>query len=269
MKSNLLAPKKRLGQNFLISPYYAERIASAVESTDDNNVIEIGPGKGALSVFLKKRFPRFHLIETDKDIIPSLKEKIGDGEWTLHICDVLEFDFGTLGSPLHIVGNLPYNIAALIIKKTLLYSPQVASVTYMVQREVAERIVASPHKKQNGFLTIFCQFFGLPKILFHVPPGAFVPRPKVESSVFHMNIDTQIEKQLDRKDWESFFTFMSSGFSTRRKMLANSLSLKTDIDKKILADNLFQAGFDKKVRAEDLNVHEWLRIYLQMKEMLN
>lgn len=267
MKSKVLVPKKRLGQNFLISPYYARRIASAVESSDDSKVIEIGPGKGALSIFLKERFPRFHMIEMDNDIIPSLKEKIGDGKWTLHVSDVLEFDFRALGSPLHIVGNLPYNIAALIIKKTLLHSPKVGSVTYMVQREVAERIVAAPHTKQNGFLTIFCQFFGSPKILFNIPLGAFVPKPKVESSVFQMNIDDQIEDRLRRKDWESFFAFVSNGFSMRRKMLAKSLSLKTGIDKQAIADNLIQAGFNKKIRAEDLNVHEWLKLYSQLGEM--
>jgi 16S rRNA (adenine1518-N6/adenine1519-N6)-dimethyltransferase len=268
VKSTVTVPKKRLGQNFLISRYYARKIASAVESTDDSKVIEIGPGKGALSIFLKERFPRFHLIEMDKDIIPSLKEKIGRGKWTLHVSDVLRFDFETLGSPLHIVGNLPYNIAALIIKKTLFYSPNVASVTYMVQREVAERIVADPHTKQNGFLSIFCQFFGSPKILFHVPPGAFVPKPKVESSVFQLNIDSHVTDRLPGRQWESFFTFVSNGFSTRRKMLANSLSLKTGIDKEVIGDTIFQTGFDKKVRAEDLNVHEWLRLYSQLREKL-
>ena len=268
MKSKVTVPKKRLGQNFLISRYYARRIASVVESTDDSKVIEIGPGKGALSIFLKERFPRFHLIEMDKDIIPILKEKLGNGEWTLHVSDVLEFDFEALDSPLHIVGNLPYNIAALIIKKTLLFSPKVASVTYMVQREVAERIVASPHTKQNGFLTIFCQFFGSPKILFHVPPGAFIPKPKVESAVFQVNIDSQVINHLSRGQWESFFNFVSNGFSTRRKMLANSLSLKTGIEKEVIEDTLFQTGFDKKVRAEDLDVHEWLRLYSQLREKL-
>lgn len=268
MKNKALVPKKKLGQNFLISPYYAQRIALAVESPDDSKVIEIGPGRGALSVFLKERFPRFHLIEMDKDIIPRLKEKIGDGKWTLHVGDVLEFDFKTLGSTLHLVGNLPYNIAALIIKKTLLYSPQVVSVTYMVQREVAERIVAAPHTKQNGYLTIFCQFFGPPKILFNVPPGAFVPKPNVDSAVFQIEIDTQIENHLPRKDWESFFTFVSNGFATRRKTLAKSLSLKTGNKKEVFADVIEHTGFDRMIRAEDLNVHEWLQLYSQMGEMI-
>ena len=264
----MLVPKKKFGQNFLISPYYARRIALAVESHDDSNVIEIGPGRGALSVFLKDRFPRFQLIEMDKDIIPILKEKIGDGKWTLHVGDVLKFDFKTLGSPLHIVGNLPYNIAALIIKKTLLCSPQVVSVTYMVQREVAERIIASPHTKQNGYLTIFCQFFGPPKILFNVPSGAFVPKPNVDSSVFQIKVDTEIENHLPRKDWEFFFTFVSNGFATRRKTLAKSLSLKTGNKKEVFADGIEQTGLDRRVRAEDLNVHEWIELYSQMGEMI-
>ena len=268
MKNKALAPKKKLGQHFLISPYYAQRIALAVESSDDSKVIEIGPGMGALSIFLKERFPRFHLIEMDRDLISGLKEKIGYGEWTLHVGDVLEFDFKTLGAPLHLVGNLPYNIAALVIKKTLLCSPQVASVTYMVQREVAERIVAAPHTQQNGYLTIFCQFFGSPKILFNVPPGAFEPKPKVNSSVFQMKVNPQIDKALSRKEWGRFFSFVSNGFSTRRKMLAKSLSLRTGNDKDAIVGIIERTGLDRKVRAEDLNVHEWLRLYSQLKEIL-
>ncbi len=265
MKRNVPAPKKRLGQNFLQSPYYAKCIASAVDSPDDSKVIEIGPGRGALSIFLKERFPRFHLIEKDRDLIPFLNEKLGDGEWTLHICNVLDFNFESIGPPLHIVGNLPYNIAAFIIRKTLLNVPQVASVTYMVQREVAERIVAKPHTKQIGFLSIFCQFFGKPKILFRVPNGAFYPIPKVESAVFQLNIDKQVEEGLPRKKWEEFFRFVSNSYTTRRKTLVTSLARKRN-KKDYYASIIEEIGLDRKVRPEDLNVREWLELYSSLED---
>lgn len=260
MKNTTPAPKKRLGQHFLQSPYYAERIAQAVESPDDGTVVEIGPGRGALSIFLKARFPRFHLIETDREVIPCLKERLGEGKWTLHVGDVLNFDFSRIDSPLHIVGNLPYNIGALIIRRTLSYAPNVASVTFMMQREVAERIVAEPHSKAMGFLSIFCQFFGTPKILFRVPPGAFFPKPRVESAVFQLYVNREIEKLLPNARREDFFSFVSRGFSKRRKMLATSLAWKSD-SKEIIRGMIEEIGLNPKVRPEDLTVQDWLRLF--------
>jgi len=263
VNSKIPAPKKRLGQHFLQSPFYAERIADAVESSDDRKVVEVGPGKGALSIFLKERFPRFHLIEKDREIIPLLREQLGRGEWTLHQGDVLDFNFSELGAPLHIVGNLPYNIGALIIRKTLGCAPQVASVTYMVQREVAERIVAKPHSKQMGFLSIFCQFFGRPKILFKVPQGAFFPKPKVESAVFQLIIDKNIEGRLPRDRWEPFFNFVSRRYTMRRKMLATSLAWETGNRSKF-QNILERIGLDRKVRPEDLDVQKWVELFQQV-----
>ena len=174
-------PKKHLGQHFLTSPAYARRIADAVPAGQADNLLEIGSGYGALTIFLKERFPAMHLVEVDADAIGRLREKLGENRCTIHVADVLGFDFGKAGFPLHVAGNLPYSIGAMIIKKTLLYGSNVRSCTFMVQREVAERIVSPPHRRTNGFLTIFCRYFGAPKILFHVPPGAFFPRPNVDS----------------------------------------------------------------------------------------
>lgn len=266
MPNEFTGPKKKFGQNFLKTPYYAERIALAIESENDNKVVEIGPGMGAVSVYLKKRFPKFHLIEVDTEVLDSLKEKLGDGDWTIHNEDILKFDFGKLGSKLHIMGNLPYNIGALIIKKTLLLAPNVLSITFMVQREVAERIVSGPDTKKNGFLSIFCQFFGKPKILFHVPPGAFFPKPNVDSSVFQLHVNHEIEEQLPRTHWEPFFAFVSAGFSTRRKTLAKSLSLKNG-NKSDIQNSLIECGMDSRLRAENLDIDKWLKLYKFMKRI--
>lgn len=255
-----MRPKKHLGQHFLTAPSFARRIADAVPEDSYKNVLEIGPGKGALSIFLKERFPDFHLVEVDPEAIVQLKEKLGEGSYTIHFADVLEFDFSKAGFPLNVVGNLPYSIGAIIIKKTLLLGNNIGSCTFMVQREVAERIVSAPHCKTNGFLSIFCSFFGTPRILFHVPPGAFFPRPNVDSSVFQIIIDKEIDKKLEPSYWEPFFSWVSEGFSQRRKTLSNVLG-HDRLSRDKVRDNLLQLGLDPLSRAEDLGVKEWLNLF--------
>jgi len=253
-------PKKRFGQHFLTSPYYARRIAEAIQAPADATVLEIGAGKGFLSGYLLSRFPHLHLVEMDRDIIPILRDSLGGGGWTLHECNVLDLDFVKLKAPLHVVGNLPYNIAALIIKKALMHSPHVASCTFTVQREVAERIVSGPHSKRNGFLSVFCQFFGSAKILFHVPPGAFFPKPRVESSVVQLRMDGGVEGRLPREQWEVFFSFVDRGFSARRKMLVNTLG-RDGAWKGRIAEYLERTGVSARVRPEELGVNAWLALY--------
>jgi 16S rRNA (adenine1518-N6/adenine1519-N6)-dimethyltransferase len=255
-----MRPKKHLGQHFLTAPAYAKRIADSVPAGSDEHVLEIGPGQGALSTFLKERFPDFHLVEIDTEAIELLRAKLGEGCFTIHHADILKFDFSKAGYPLHVVGNLPYSIGAPIIKKALYLGNNLLSCTFMVQREVAERIVSAPHSKTNGFLTIFCSFFGKPKILFHVPPGAFFPRPSVDSSVFQIIIDKDLEKKLPVDKWESFFSFVSKGFSKRRKMVANVLGDSPEMRRKV-AGALEEIGLNTKARPEDLCISEWLDLY--------
>jgi 16S rRNA (adenine1518-N6/adenine1519-N6)-dimethyltransferase len=254
-----MGPKKFLGQHFLTAVSYAERIAESIPASPGDHVLEIGPGKGALSIHLKKRFPSFHCVEIDNDIIPDLKNKLGDGEWVLHREDILDFDFSKAGFPLHCVGNLPYSIGALIIKKTLLLGENIRSCTYMVQREVAQRITASAHDKRNGFLSVFCQFFGKPTILFHIQRGAFFPKPDVDSSVFQLIVDQGLEKKLPARHWNSFFAFVDKGFGMRRKMLINVLG--RDGGKKRYARFLEEMNVSPEVRAEDLDTGLWLELY--------
>ena len=275
-----MRPKKFLGQHFLTAPAFAKKIANAVPASADEYVLEIGPGRGALSVRLLERFPNLRLVEVDTDAVNILREKLdaeirridnddnisdsgkrGAGAYAIHNEDVMSFDFSLAGFPLHAVGNLPYNIGALIIRKTLALAPSVLSCTFMVQREVAARIVSAPHSRENGFLSIFCQFFGEAKLLFHVPPGAFFPRPNVDSSVFQVIVDRGVEKKLPRALWENFFSFVSGGFSMRRKQLAKTLSLKFGRDKEYYGNTLFEMGMDAAARPEDLDVDGWLNLY--------
>ena len=254
-----MRPKKRLGQHFLTAPSYAKKIVASIDARPDDHILEIGPGKGALSVYLKKRFPGFHCVELDRDVVTHLSEKLGPGEWVLHQCDALKFDFSEAGFPLHVVGNLPYSVGAMIIKKTLLYGENIISCTFMVQREVARRITSPAHSKQNGFLSIFCQFFGNPRILFNVPAGAFFPKPKIESSVFQLTVRKDLTARLHRDEWTNFFRFIDKGFSMRRKTLVNVLG--RDGNKNSHIATLKELDIDPMVRPEDLCVEQWLGLY--------
>ena len=255
-----MAPKKYLGQHFLTSPSHAKRIADAIPAHAGDHVLEIGPGHGALSIFLKDRFPRLHLVEIDKDAIVRCKERLGSGEFTIHEADVLTFDFGTVGFPLHVAGNLPYSIGALIIKKTLLYGSAIRSCTFMVQREVAERITSKPHNKSMGFLSVFCQFFGTTRIVCRVPPGAFFPKPKVDSSVVQIVIDEQVDRKLPKERWRDFFAFVSTAFTQRRKKFSKALG-RTPDERARCEMILEETGIDTLSRPEDLTVPEWLMLY--------
>jgi 16S rRNA (adenine1518-N6/adenine1519-N6)-dimethyltransferase len=253
-------PKKYLGQHFLTAVSYAKRIAESIPPVAANEyVLEIGPGRGALSVHLIKRFPDFHCVEIDPDVIPVLRENLGAGNWNLHREDILAFDYSKAGFPLHVAGNLPYSIGAMIIRKTLLYGNRVRSCTFMVQREVAERIVAGPHTRKNGFLSIFCQFFGKPAILFHIPGGAFFPRPNVDSSVFQLILDKDLDAKLPQEKWEPFFEFVDKGFRMRRKMLVNVLD--RTYEKSRWASLLSDIGAGPGSRPEDLITDQWLELY--------
>jgi 16S rRNA (adenine1518-N6/adenine1519-N6)-dimethyltransferase len=254
-----MGPKKNLGQHFLTSVSYAHRIADSIPAQHEEHVLEIGPGRGALSVHIKERFPDFHCIEIDADVLPALRGKLGPGSWTLHHDDVLSFDFEKAGFPLHLVGNLPYSIGAMIIKKSLLYGVNIRSCTFMVQREVAQRIVAGPHNKRIGFLSIFCQFFGRAALLFNIPPGAFFPRPGVDSSVFQVVIGQNPEEKLPKAQWKAFFTFVDKGFGMRRKMLVNVLGRGDD--KGHWVSLLEEINVDPASRAEDLSAGQWLELY--------
>ncbi|MBN1308702.1 MAG: ribosomal RNA small subunit methyltransferase A [Chitinispirillaceae bacterium] len=258
-----MIPKKHLGQHFLIAPTYARRIVESLPCSSADSLLEIGPGRGALSIFLKERFPYFHSVEIDAAAIEALMKKLGDGSYTVHHHDVLTFDFVRVGFPLHVVGNLPYSIGALIIKKTLYYGKNIRSCTFMVQREVAQRIVAPPCSSTRGFLSVFCSFFGKPRLLFTVPPGVFYPRPKVESSVFQILIDDDPAEKLPQVQWEPFFALVSRGFQQRRKKVVNALSTDNQ-QKKRIAAILKAHGVDDQARSEDLDCSQWLKLYKEV-----
>lgn len=255
----MTAAKPKLGQHFLTAPSYAKRIAESIPAGTGERVLEIGAGTGALSIYIQSRFPDFHLVELDRNLITRLREKLGKGSWTLHAADVLKLDFSEIGFPLHVAGNLPYGLTGAIVRKTLMYGSAIASCTFMVQREVAQRITGGFGTRGCGFLTVFCNYFGVPRMLFHVPPGAFFPPPKVRSSVFRIIIQPEFAARLPRAQWEDFFGFVSTGFMQRRKKLVKAL--RGRVDTKRCVEALQVAGLDESVRAERLTTEQWVEIY--------
>lgn len=253
-------PKKKFGQNFLTAPYYTEKIASAVPAQNGENVVEIGPGKGALSKYLLKKYPHLLMVEMDSDVIPVLKENLGAGSYTIVNGDATKFDYTQLGDSYHAVGNLPYNVASHIIKKLLFTVPTLKSCTFMVQKEVAERICAAPGGKTIGFLTILVNYFGTTEKLFDVPPGAFFPKPKVVSSVFSISLDETKYSRIDKSDWVEFFNFVSIGYSTRRKKLSNTIS-KFFSSKESCEAALASVGLSTSVRPELLGDDDWVNVF--------
>ncbi len=253
-------PKKKFGQNFLTVPYYIEKIVESVPANSGDVVVEIGPGKGALSSYLVKKDFQFTMIEMDRDVIPYLKEKLGDSLYQIVNGDAVKYDYSCLGDSYHAVGNLPYNVASHIIKKILFTAPLLKSVTFMVQKEVAERICASAGGKDIGFLSILCGYFGVAEKLFDVPPGAFFPKPKIVSSVFRIVLDDSHYGRLPRDHWVPFVEFVSFAYATRRKKLSNNIQSKTG-GKVGAEEQLLAAGISVDVRPEELSVADWVNLY--------
>ncbi len=218
MKSPIL-PKKSLGQHFLNDPNTARRIVGALDAPADAHVVEIGPGVGALTEILYKRFENFEAVEVDSRAIKYLLECYPDLK--LRHEDVLGLDWQGLGDlPLYVIGNLPYNITSPILFGLFAANDVISKAVLMVQREVAERIVASPRTKAYGIPSVFAQLYSRPSILFNVSRNVFQPKPAVESSVIRLDFEGV---EIPDVDAGLLHAVVRAGFGMRRKVLRNSL----------------------------------------------
>lgn len=251
--------KRQFGQNFLHDPGIIQRILQTVGARPGEAVVEIGPGHGALTQGLIETAGQLTAIEIDRDLLEALRGRFAG---TLHLIpqDVLTVDFGALaaeaGRPLRIVGNLPYNISSPILFHLLRWADCISDQTVMLQREFVDRMVAPPGSKVYGRLSVMLQArYTLEKAL-RVPGGAFRPAPKVESAVVQMwplPADT-----LGIDDWSCLETVVSAAFSTRRKMLRNTLAPLLDhLD-------LPSAGVSPTQRAEEVSVSAYIDLANQL-----
>ena len=218
-------PKKGLGQHFLHDRHAIDRIIAAVGAEGDAPVVEIGPGEGALTHGLAARYPRLVALEVDREAIAHLQHALPSLD--LRQTDVLDADFGALAQELgagprglSVVGNLPYYITSPILFALLGARQHLRRAVVMIQKEVAERIVARPSTKAYGILSVQLQLYAEPSLLFTVPPAAFRPPPKVESAVLQLDFAEVEEPDVDEA---ALRRVVRTAFGQRRKMLRKSL----------------------------------------------
>ena len=256
-------PKKRLGQHFLVRPSVLRAIAERAGLTPETTVIEIGAGTGNLTRELARRSAKVFALEFDRDLAAALREQFAGGNIEVVQADALDFDFATMKparGDFKIVGNLPYNISVPVIFR-LLETPGLASgLLLMVQKEVAERIAASPGGKHYGILAVLCRMLADPKVVLRVPPSAFHPPPKVESAMVHFQLLEQPRYPVP--DWEFFKRVVKAAFGQRRKSIANALRGSEDLglSAAAVAQALCQAGIEPQRRAQTLTLAEFAEL---------
>jgi 16S rRNA (adenine1518-N6/adenine1519-N6)-dimethyltransferase len=245
-------PRKRFGQSFLVDPKYVARIVDAVAPRPADNLVEIGPGQAALTRPLIAEAGHLTAIEIDRDLAALLASEFAPEALTLHVADALDFDFGTLGPALRVVGNLPYNISTPLLFHIAQFESTIADVHVMLQREVIARMTAQPATPDYGRLTVMLQARFRVTRLFTVPAGAFRPAPKVESAVARLVPLGASKPRI--ADAALFARIVAAAFGQRRKTLRNALSALCD------ATALANAGIDPAARGEVLGVADFARL---------
>ena len=265
--------KPKLGQHFLASEDLAERVVNTLGDVSQSTVLEIGPGRGILTSLLAKRARRLIAVELDRVLAAQLRLKFGMVRNVEVIeADVLAIDFDSLfgpkpglsqpgidlkPQPVKVVGNLPFYITSDILLRLFEFSKYFDSIVIMVQREVADRIAAEPGGRDYGMLSATAQLYARVENLFTLPPGAFVPPPKVHSTVLRLTIDPQQEKLGVVGD--GFIDFLRLSFGQKRKTLWNNLKLKYDGPE--LKRALAEAKVKPTARAETLSLEESAAVY--------
>jgi 16S rRNA (adenine1518-N6/adenine1519-N6)-dimethyltransferase len=270
--------KPKMGQHFLASEDLAARVVDTLGDVSQRTVLEIGPGRGIMTSLLAKRARRLIAVELDRVMAAQLRLKFGMSRNVEIIeADVLAIDFDSLFGPkpglsqpgidlklqpVKVVGNLPYYITSDILLRLFAFSKYFDSIVIMVQREVADRIAAEPGGRDYGMLSATAQLYGRVEKLFTLPPGAFVPPPKVHSTVLRLTIDPQQEKLGVAGD--GFIDFLRLSFGQKRKTLWNNLKLKYEGAE--LKRALAEAKVKATARAETLSLEESAAVYRALRE---
>jgi 16S rRNA (adenine1518-N6/adenine1519-N6)-dimethyltransferase len=245
--------KKRFGQHFLTDRGILRRIVELARIHSEDLVVEIGPGAGALTRQLAEAARRVIAIEIDRDLIAKLRADMPSNVEILH-ADALQVELPR--EPFHLVGNLPYNIATPLLKRAIEHRRFGRDVTVMIQKEVAERIRAKPRSKDYGPLSLLVQYYAIPTWGFTVPPGAFTPRPRVDSAVIRLDWRPKVPDAPD------FTDFVQRAFGSRRKKLLNNLaSIFPSLPRQSLAAGLTACELSPDARAEELTVEQFLAVY--------
>ena len=269
-----MPPKSRLGQNFLIDQQAIRRIAVAAGDCGGRTVVEIGPGKGAITRELATRAAHVIAIEIDPELATKLGkffsgdsgERLSGRSVTVETVDVLSFNFAAAsaaaGQKLIVVGNLPYYITSPILTRLAENSHVLDRAVLMVQREVADRVTAEPGSRDYGLLTLAVQMHGPVERLFTLPPRSFSPPPEVHSTVFRWRFAPRFQElQVDRNE---FLVFLRQVFALKRKTLANNLRA-AGFGSETISAALFASGIDSKARAEAVSVEQLAALWRCLK----
>ncbi len=249
-------PRKRFGQNFLRDPDYIGRILAAIAPESGDHCVEIGPGDGALTLPLAEAAGRLDCVELDRDLARRLESRLAGKEHVqVHCRDILKFDLAELGGNpggLRIIGNLPYNISTPVLFHLLKLSHWINDMTFMLQREVVERMTASPGSRNYGRLSVMLAYHCEVERQFHVPPEAFRPKPKVHSAVVRLR--PHHPRPLRAADEKVFAAVVRTAFGQRRKTLRNGLKSLA------AAEVLGRLPIDLGARPEQLGLADYVRI---------
>ena len=248
----IVKPLKRFGQNYLHDKNIIKKIVGEINPLPDDTILEIGPGKGALTELIYGKTENFIAVEIDTRVIEDLQSKFPGLQ--LIQKDFLKVDLSTIydsnKKKLRIIGNIPYNLTSSIIFKAIRNSEMVEDAVLMVQNEVAKRMTAKQGSKDYGILTVLLNYFTDTQVCFKVSPNAFYPKPKVTSAVVHLRFK---ELSISEEKREMFISIVKACFGNRRKTLKNSLS--NSIFKEL---NFSNSGIDLSLRAEQLDVKDFL-----------
>ncbi len=254
-----IKPNKELGQHFLVDQLVLDKIINSADLTETDTVLEIGPGIGTLTAALVQRTNHVIVVERDHRFVSVLRSQFPGA--TVVEEDFLSYDLSRL-SNYKVVANLPYYVTSKIIHALLNTDSPPRSITVLVQKEVAERIVARPG--QMSVLAFSVQYYGQPKLIDIVPASSFWPAPEVDSAILHIDIRSQPAFNADVK---SLFKLVKAGFSERRKMLKNSLAGGLRLDSDTVSTLLIKSSLAQTARAQELSLGQWQDIYQQAIKM--
>lgn len=259
--------QKKFGQNFLIDTHVLDKIIDASGVTEDDFVLEIGPGIGTMTQYLCERAREVVAVEIDKNLIPILSDTlknysnvtvINEDILKLNICKLAEEK--NQGKPIKVVANLPYYITTPIIMGLFESHVPIDSITIMVQKEVAERMQEGPGSKEYGALSLAVQYYAKPEIVANVPPNCFMPRPNVGSAVIRL---TRHEKPpVEVEDEKLMFRIIRASFNQRRKTLANGLNNSPEIHlpKEVIQESIVSLGVPENIRGEALSLEQFAEL---------
>lgn len=262
-----MSAKKKFGQNFLINENVLDGIVEAAGVTRDDCVLEIGPGIGTLTQYLAEAAGRVVAVEIDKTLIPVLTDTLSEYDNVTVINeDVLKVDIEAIvkeyngGKPIKVVANLPYYITTPIIMKLFESGVPIESVTVMVQKEVADRMVMGPGSKDYGSLSLAVAYYAKAQNIMDVPPSCFIPQPGVGSAVVYLKRHENRPVQV--KDEKYMFEIIRTAFNQRRKTLSNSLSNNPSlrVTRDQVQDALVKMGIDEKARGEVLALSQFAEL---------